>query len=61
MEVDEEKNWFDTSDHCTIRVDFAVDHGKINKKSENSEIVEYNAVKKENKMNYMREIENPIP
>ena len=45
MKVDEEKNWFDTSDHCMIRVDFAVEHGKTNKKSENSEIVEYYAVK----------------
>ena len=31
-----------------------------NKKSENSEIVEYYAVKKENKMKYLRVIENRI-
>ena len=43
-----------------IRVDFAVVRGKINKKSENSEIVEYYAVKKENKMKYLRVIENRI-
>ena len=59
MEVDEEKYWFDTSDHCMIRVDFAVEHKKINK-SENSEIVEYFAVKGENKVKYLREIENCI-
>ena len=45
MEVDEEKKWFDTSGHCMIRVDFEVEHRKINKKSENNEIVEYYAVK----------------
>ena len=59
MVIDEDKLWFDNSDHCMIRVDFKLKKRK-NNKIVKREYIEYYSVGWENKVEFIENIEKAV-